>query len=363
MKRCKTATSDTGSPNNRKKKVSQKLDKIQKVMEELRRLAQSKNDVEAHIFETRDMLEYNDELKAVMSDEQMDELRSGLSAAEEWLWDDHSYSEYVEKVFELRDALKPALTRKEEAASRPEALQAAKQALTNVRDKLSNETYMQNMPINETNIIESKTDEFSQWVDEQELAQSKRSASEEPAFMTSELVSKTRSYEKAMAAAMAKKPKPKKDKKEPESSKSEDIITSSTDDLVWNKTEHLQILKHFYATAAPQENKTDEDIQAIIDKRTSDDADELRPAQFNTLCRKLENRYDIHPVSLWLKDHPRQESGEPSDEQRADEDKQDQKKEQPAEDDKPQEPESSWSSWFGGGSDTNTETKDKSEEL
>ena len=80
-------------------------------MDDIRRLAQSKNDVEAHIFETRDLLEYNDEIKAVLAEEQTDKIRAALSEAEEWLWEDHEYGEYVEKVYALRDDLKPALTR------------------------------------------------------------------------------------------------------------------------------------------------------------------------------------------------------------------------------------------------------------
>ena len=50
-----------------------------------------------------------------------DTIRAGLSAAEEWLWDEHKYSEYVDKVAELRDGLQPANDRKEQAAKRPAA--------------------------------------------------------------------------------------------------------------------------------------------------------------------------------------------------------------------------------------------------
>ena len=70
-------------------------------MDDIRRLAQSKNDVEAHIFETRDLLEYNDEIKAVLAEEQTDKIRAALSEAEEWLWEDHEYGEYVVSI--IRD--------------------------------------------------------------------------------------------------------------------------------------------------------------------------------------------------------------------------------------------------------------------
>ena len=95
-------------------------------------------------------MKYNEEIKAVLTEEQTDKIRAALSEAEEWLWEDHEYGEYVEKVYALRDDLKPALTRKSEAATRPVAISRAQELLTATQDKLSNETFMENMPANET---------------------------------------------------------------------------------------------------------------------------------------------------------------------------------------------------------------------
>ena len=66
---------------SKKEDAMTRLQKIQKVMDEIHRLAKVKNDVEAHIFETRDMLEYNEEVKAVLSDDQADELRAVTTQA------------------------------------------------------------------------------------------------------------------------------------------------------------------------------------------------------------------------------------------------------------------------------------------
>eukprot|EP01047_Picozoa_sp_COSAG01_P049220 COSAG01_NODE_4859_length_4677_cov_7.521407_2_plen_1059_part_01 len=275
-----------------------KLDKIRKVMAELQRLAQSKNDVEAHIFETRDALEYNDELKAVMIDEQMDTVRAGLSEAEEWLWDDHTYSEYVEKLYALRDELKPALTRKEEAMARPEALERCHKALDGVQKKLDNATYMLNMPANETKKLTTGTAEFGKWLADKEAEQKEKAAHEEPAFMASEVVMKVQMYEKAMAAAMAKKPKARK-KKEKKNTTSTSAEEDAPPERVWTAAEHFDILQHFYNTVDPENPKSESDIKAIIAKRIDEDETELRPAQFKVLCHKLENRYDKNPFVLW----------------------------------------------------------------
>ena len=58
-----------------------------------------------------------------------------------------------------------------------------------------------------------KTASFELYVKDQEEAQSALSLTDEPAFMSAEMESKLSKYEKEMAAAMAKKPKPKKAKK------------------------------------------------------------------------------------------------------------------------------------------------------
>ena len=70
-----------------------------------------KNDVEAHVFQTRDAFEYNEELKQVMSDEEMDTIRASLSEVEEWLWEDHELQEYKDKLKVLQKDMKPAMTR------------------------------------------------------------------------------------------------------------------------------------------------------------------------------------------------------------------------------------------------------------
>lgn len=284
---------------SKKEDANGRLAKIQKVMDEIHRLAKAKNDVEAHIFETRDMLEYNEELKAVLSDNQADEVRSGLSAAEEWMWEDYTYSEYVDKLYELRDAIKPALIRKDEAVSRPQVLARAHEAITKTQETLANESYMELMPANETEKMVEKTASFELYVKDQEEAQAALSLTDEPAFMSAEMESKLSKYEKAMAAAMAKKPKPKKPK-----SKKAKKAKKSAMELVSYETnaEQFDILSEFYTEL--QEDKSDDDIQAILDKRKDEGSDALTMPQFEELCAKLKVKKYINPIELWAEKHP-----------------------------------------------------------
>lgn len=231
---------------SKKEDAMTRLQKIQKVMDEIHRLAKVKNDVEAHIFETRDMLEYNEEVKAVLSDDQADELRAGLSAAEEWMWEEYSYSEYMDKLYELRDAVKPAMTRKNEAVGRPQVLSRAKEALVNYGAKLSNESFMELMPANETERMVSKTATFELYVKEKEEAQEALTLTDEPAFMSAEMASKLSKYEDAMEKALAKKPKPKK---KPKTKKPDKKPKRDPIELVSYETEaeQMEILTEFYA--------------------------------------------------------------------------------------------------------------------
>ena len=283
---------------SKKDDANGRLGKIQKIMDEIHRLAKSKNDVEAHIFETRDMLEYNEEVKAVMSDEQADEVRAGLSAAEEWMWEDYTYSEYVDKLYELRDAIKPALIRKDEAVSRPQVLARAHEAITKTQATLANESYMELMPANETERMVEKTASFELYVKEKEEAQAALSLTDEPAFMSAEMEAELSKYEKAMAAAMAKKPKPKKAKKPTKKAKkpAADLVSYETN------AEQLAILTDFYAEL--KEDKSEEDIQAILDKRKEEGADALTKPQFKELCEKLKIKKFINPIELWAEKHP-----------------------------------------------------------
>ena len=61
--------------------AKRKLKAIQKTMDEIREMAKSKNDVEAHIFETREKMEYNDALKSVMTEEEKEGITKILAEA------------------------------------------------------------------------------------------------------------------------------------------------------------------------------------------------------------------------------------------------------------------------------------------
>ena len=91
-------------------------------MDEIAELNKAKNDVEAHIFETRDKLEYDDAIMKVSTDEEKDAIRAALSEAEEWMWDEHEKHEYVAKVKAMQKQMKPLKTRTASPAKPKEEL-------------------------------------------------------------------------------------------------------------------------------------------------------------------------------------------------------------------------------------------------
>jgi len=196
-------------------KASKKMmSAIQKRMDDIAEMNKIKNDVEAHVFQTRDAFEYNEELKNVMSEEEMDTIRSSLSEVEEWLWDDHELQEYKDKLKELRKEMKPANTRKQELEDRPKALAQAKEQIESIKAYVLNETAMENVNVNDTAIIQSATEAFEAWIAEKEAAQEALALTEPPAVLASEIVTEAEEHRNKVSEALRPKVKPKPKKKD-----------------------------------------------------------------------------------------------------------------------------------------------------
>ena len=196
-------------------KASKKMmQAIQKRMDEIAELNKIKNDVEAHVFQTRDAFEYNEELKQVMSEEEMDTVRSSLSEVEEWLWDDHELQEYRDKLKELQKDMAPAKTRQQELEDRPKAFAQAKEQVASIKAYMVNETAMADVNVNDTAIVVSTTDAFEAWIAEKEAAQEALALTETPAVLASQIVKKAEEHRDKVSEALRPKVKPKPKKKD-----------------------------------------------------------------------------------------------------------------------------------------------------
>lgn len=196
-------------------KASKKMMRaIQKRMDDIAAMNKIKNDVEAHVFQTRDAFEYNEELKKVMSEEEMETVRSSLTEVEEWLWDDHELQEYKDKLAELQKEMKPANTRKQELEDRPKAFAQAKEQIESIKAYVLNETAMENVNVNDTAIIQSATEAFEAWIEEKEAAQEALALTEPPAVLASEIVTEAEEHRNKVSEALRPKVKPKPKKKD-----------------------------------------------------------------------------------------------------------------------------------------------------
>jgi hypoxia up-regulated 1 len=195
-------------------KASKKMMKaIRKRMDDIAEMNKIKNDVEAHVFQTRDKFEYNEELKKVMSEEEMDTIRASLSEVEEWLWDDHELQEYKDKLKELRKDMAPANTRAQEMEDRPKAFAQAKEQIESIKAYMANETAMENVNVNDTAVIQAATEKFEAWVTEKEAAQEAVALTDTPAVLASEIAAEANEHRDAVSEALRPKVKPKEKKK------------------------------------------------------------------------------------------------------------------------------------------------------
>lgn len=295
-----------------------KIKAINKKMAAIRALSKAKNDVEAHIFGTRDNLEYDKDLVACLSTEDADIIRAGLSEAEEWMWEDGlDLSAYTEKLYALRDAIKPAQLRKEESKARPTVVSSAKEKLVAAEEYLADTEKIALTPANETEKLTAAKAEFGGWLAEQEAAQEGKALTEEPAFMSSEVASKLSKFSKLFTAVKksAKKPKKAKKNKKPktdgdeeeseeeyaeDSEESEEPLEETepaTDLYELSEEEQVAVLKVFYDKHSA---KDDEAILAILAKRKVAGEEEVKlpSAGFKTLCGKLEKLYKESPITL-----------------------------------------------------------------
>ena len=185
------------------------IKEIQKRMDDIAKMNKIKNDVESHVFQTRDAFEYNDLLKSVMAEDEMDTIRASLSEVEEWLWDDHELKEYEDKLKDLIKEMKPANTRKQELEDRPKALSHAKEQISSIKAYLANETAMENVHPNETAVIQAATESFEAWVTEKEAAQEAVALTDPPAVLAADIYTEADGHRDTVSAALRPKPKPK----------------------------------------------------------------------------------------------------------------------------------------------------------
>nr|KAJ0216236.1 hypothetical protein LSAT_V11C300115720 [Lactuca sativa] len=173
---------------------------------ERRRTAETKNDLEAYIYATREKLDYLDELQTVSSSEQRQSFIEKLDEVQDWLYmdgEDASATQFEERLDQLKDIGDPIFFRYKELTARPEASKSARQYLTELQEIVSGwESKKPWIPKEKIDQVLREAENLNKWLNDKEAEQKKISASATPAYTSQEVASTNR----------IPKPKPKVEK-------------------------------------------------------------------------------------------------------------------------------------------------------
>ena len=177
------------------------------------KLEAAKNKVESYIYLIKNKLIDDEEnINKVSTEEQRESLRSMAVEAEDWLDDNGYKADYPTMVAKYDDISSPAEKvwfRVKEMTARPAVVEALKAKLVKVQELMKKwETSMPHVTEEEKADVFVKVEEVAAWIAEKEAAQAEVAAYEDPVFTSEEVPSQTKPIEK-LVSRLSKKPKPK----------------------------------------------------------------------------------------------------------------------------------------------------------
>jgi hypoxia up-regulated 1 len=177
------------------------------------KLEAAKNKVESYIYLIKNKLIDDEEnINKVSTEEQRESLRSMGMEAEEWLDDDGYKADYATMVAKYADISSPAekvWLRVKEMTARPAAAEALKAKLVKIQELMKKwETSMPQVTEEEKAEVFAKVEEVTAWIAEKEAAQAEVAAHEDPVFISDEVPLQMKPLEK-LCSRLSKKPKPK----------------------------------------------------------------------------------------------------------------------------------------------------------
>lgn len=183
-------------------------------------LEEAKNKVESYIYKIKNKLIDDEEaVSKVSTEEQREELRKSAEAGEEWLYDEGYGADLPTmeaKYVELSEPAEKVWFRMAEMIARPEAVKAFKEQLEKVEKVL--EKWKESKPQiteEERDEVQAKIDEARKWISEKEAEQAEKQSNEDPAFLSAEVPPQGKTIQK-LVTKLSKKPAPKPEKKEEE---------------------------------------------------------------------------------------------------------------------------------------------------
>ena len=190
-----------------------KLDMLAQVDKERTMLEEAKNDYEAYIYYIRNkLIDYEEEIVKVTSEEQREALRKSAEDAEEWLFDDGYTADlktFQEKFAELKTPADKAFFRMSELTARSRAIDALSKQLVKVEDLMKLwETTMTHITEEERAEVSDKVGLVRSWIEEKVGEQDKADATADPVFTSEEVPGQIKKID-SIVERLKKKPRPK----------------------------------------------------------------------------------------------------------------------------------------------------------
>jgi len=184
-------------------------------------LEEAKNNVESYMYKIKNkLMDHEEEIAKVSTEEQRAELLKSAEVAEEWLFgeaDDADLETVRTKYEELTAPAEKVWFRLAEMTKRPEAVKNLRMKLTEIEEKFTKWVAdLTHITEEEKSEVMSKIEDVRKWLSDKEDEQAAKAGHEDPAFSSQEVPVQASPIQK-LITKLSKKPKPKPAKKEKDS--------------------------------------------------------------------------------------------------------------------------------------------------
>merc|ERR1712130_157807 len=160
----------------------------------------TKNEIESYVYATLDLLE-QEEIRAVSTEEEIENLSNALTEAGDWIYDDGSdatLEEYEAKLYSLKSVGDRIVLRRSEAENRPKVAAAFHEWKELAMDALKNIVTERMVREEEQKDLVSEIESIEVWLEEQQELQSAQQPHEDPVWLTSDLSKKIVGLQKTL---------------------------------------------------------------------------------------------------------------------------------------------------------------------
>ena len=216
-----------------------KLQELARIDKERMMLEEIRNNYESYIYLIKNKLvDFEDEITAVTTQDQRDALLKSASEAENWMYDegyDADLQTYMKKYEELSAPAEKVFFRMNEVSARADAIKDLNDKLEKVEALMKKwETTMPHITEEERAEVQSKVDDVRKWIAEKSEAQAAADPTVDPVFTSAEVPLQTTEIQK-IVSKLSRKPKPAPKKEEPAADNEKD--GNKTDETKESSTE------------------------------------------------------------------------------------------------------------------------------